>query len=84
MTTIEVTLNLPADLVTRAQKAGVLTAERVIALLEKELEREYRVNRLLKTVDRLHAIKPAVAFGEIDEEIRTYRANKRTNQAKAS
>ncbi len=84
MTTVEVTLNLPADLVARAQKAGMLTPERMITLLEKELERDYRVNRLLKTVNRLHTIKPAVAVGEIDEEIRAYRASKRTKRAKAS
>ena len=80
MVTVEVTLNLPEDLVTRAQQAGVLTTERMIGLIEKELEREFRVNRLFKTMDRLQAVEPQLDQDIIDEEIQDHRNEKRAQR----
>lgn len=80
MITVKVTLNLPEDLVTRAQQAGVLTPERMIGLIEKELEREFRVNRLFKTMDRLQAVEPQLDQDIIDEEIQDYRNEKRAQR----
>lgn len=39
MSTIDVTLHLPEDLVTRAKAQGVLNSERIAAFLMSELER---------------------------------------------
>ena len=80
MVTVEVTLNLPEDLVTRAQQAGVLTTERMIGLIEKELEREFRINRLFKTMDRLQAVEPQLDQDIIDEEIQDHRNEKRAQR----
>lgn len=60
MDTVEVTFTLPEELVTRARKAGKLTTEYMIQLLEKDLEREFRVNRLFATMDRLQSVEPPI------------------------
>ena len=80
MNTVEITLNLPEELVIRARKAGVLTVERMIALIEKELEREYHVKKLFKTLDQIQAVEPPLTVEDLNEEIRTYRAEKRAKR----
>ncbi|MCC7452241.1 MAG: hypothetical protein IT324_32875 [Anaerolineae bacterium] len=69
MNTVDVTLTLPEDLAERAKAAGILTSERLIAWLEKELERKERVDRLLADIAKLSAIQPPLTQEEIDAEI---------------
>jgi hypothetical protein len=48
MNTREITLNLPVDLVKRAQEQGLLNSERIASLLEAEIERLNRWKSLDK------------------------------------
>ncbi len=70
MSNVTISLNLPEEVVTRAQAAGLLTDERVAAILLAELE---RINRLFETADRLAALEPPLTQEEIDAEIAAHR-----------
>jgi hypothetical protein len=74
--TIDVTLHLPEDLVKQATAAGILTDERMTALLETEIERQKRVQRFAQTVQQLRALEPAITEDEVEAEIQAYRAEK--------
>lgn len=80
MTIVDVTLHLPEELVNRATEAGILTDERIAALLEMEIERKTHVERFAQTVNQLRTLEPPLTEGEIDEEIRAYRAEKSRSQ----
>lgn len=75
--TIAVTLDLPEDLVARAQAAGLLDAQQVIAWLEAELDRKTRVDRLFTNIDRLHDLQPPLSQAEIDAELEADRREQR-------
>lgn len=72
-----VTLNLPDELVTRAREAGVLTDERMTALLETELARQTRLAELRRDIHKLRSLQPPLSEEEIAEEIAAERRGER-------
>jgi len=80
MNSIEFTFQLPEDLAVRARTAGVLTTDRLIGLIEKELERQFYAQQLMATMDRLQALEPRLTEEEIEREIQIYRAEKRAKR----
>jgi len=72
MTTVDVTLSLPEELVEQAKSAGVLTDERVAALLEAEIKRQINARRFQATLQQLRAVDPSLTQEEIDDEIEAY------------
>jgi hypothetical protein len=73
---VNVTIELPAELVQKAEAAGILTAERMAELVERELERQSRTNRFFETVDQLTMLEPPLTEDEINAEIAAYRREK--------
>jgi len=70
---VQITLNLPEELVTQAQEVGILTDAGVAALLHAEIERRQRVDHYFETLDRLAALAPPLSQEEIDAEMRAFR-----------
>ncbi|MAS37982.1 MAG: hypothetical protein CL610_28565 [Anaerolineaceae bacterium] len=77
MNRIDVTLNLPQELVEQARSAGLLTDDEVERWLIAELERQGRQNRFFNTLDQLSSLEPSITPEEIDAEIEAYRQEKR-------
>jgi len=76
MTTLQ--LNLPDDLVQRAQSAGLLTDAAMQKLLEEAIRRDAG-QRLLDVGKRLQDAKiPPISDEEINAEIKAVRAMRRT------
>lgn len=73
---IDITLNLPQDLVERAKSAGLLTEEQIERWLLDELDRQSRLDRFFGKLDRLAEIQPPITEEEIAAEIATYRREK--------
>jgi len=74
---MEITLNLPDELVRRAQNEGLLSTEAMQRMLEDTLRRAAG-QRLLEIADRLHAADIApMSEDEVAAEVRAYRAEKR-------
>lgn len=71
---ITIPITLPETLVERAQAAGILGNEEIANLLEAELVRLARVERLFATMDKLAQVQPPLTQAEIDAEIDTARA----------
>jgi hypothetical protein len=74
---ITLRLNLPQDLIDRAQSAGLLTQEQIEQWLTEELDRQQKLNRFFDKIDRLAALEPRLSEAEIDSEIEAYRREKR-------
>jgi 2-hydroxychromene-2-carboxylate isomerase len=74
MATVDITLNLPEELVEQAKSAGVLTDERVAALLEAEIKRQTHAQRFQATLRQLRAAEPLLMQKEIDDEIDAHHA----------
>lgn len=78
MTLIPVTLNLPEDLVAKAEQAGILNESRIEAWLIEELEREKKLDVFFDTLDKLSALEPHMTQEEINAEIEAYRRESRS------
>jgi hypothetical protein len=76
MNRVDVTLNLPEDLVEQAKSAGILTEDEVERWLMSELERQRKLDRFFGTLDKLNALEPRLTPEEIDAEIEAYRREK--------
>lgn len=76
MQTIEFSFRLPEELAVRAQNAGVLTTDYLIALIEKELERKFYAQKFKTTLDQLQAVQPRLTEEAIDSEIHAYKTEK--------
>jgi uncharacterized protein (DUF849 family) len=76
MNKVDITLRLPEELVNRAEAAGVLTEERVTALLEMEIKRQAHAERFAQTVKQLRELEPPLTEEDIEAEIEAYRAAK--------
>ena len=70
---MEVTVQLPEDLVSEAQAAGLLTGERLSRLLRAELARQQHIAELRQTIQQLRALEPAITPEEIEAEIQADR-----------
>lgn len=78
---MQVTLNLPDELATRAQDAGLLTAEAMQRLLEEEVRRQAG-RKLLSMAERLHASGiPPMSETALDDLIHEVRAERRARDA---
>lgn len=84
MERVNITLNLPGELVEQAKNAGLLTNERIEKLLVGELERQRRLKGLLTDLDKLAAIEPPISDEEITAELETYRKEKRQRKTSNS
>lgn len=84
MTTFELTLNLPDELASKAQAAGLLNSGAIEKLLREQLRKqageELRV--LLNKVDASGI--PPMSEDEIQAEIGAYRAERRAKRGTAS
>ena len=73
---MQVTLNLPEELVLRAQDAGLLTAEAMQKLLEEA------VRTLLSMAERLHAANiPPMNEDELNDLVHEVRTERRAHNA---
>lgn len=76
MTTVQITL--PDQLAQEAQRAGLLSPDRLEQILRAQLK-EQALNELFEAMDRMDAAEPSVAMSaeEMAEEIHRMRAERR-------
>ncbi len=78
---MQVTLNLPDELVLRAQDAGLLTVEALQKLLEEAVRRQAG-RKLLSMAERLHAAGiPPMSEDELNDLVHEARAERRARNA---
>ena len=78
---MQVTLNLPDELVLRAQDAGLLTVEAIQKLLEEAVRRQAG-RKLLSMAERLHAAGiPPMSEDELNDLVHEARAERRARNA---
>jgi hypothetical protein len=84
MTTLELTLNLPDELASKAQAAGLLNSEAITRLLREQLRKEAgeALRGMLNKVDA--SALPPMTEDEIQAEIDAYRAEQRATRGTAS
>ena len=84
MTTLELTLNLPDELASKAQAAGLLNAEAVERLLREQLRRQsgQELRAMLNKVDASGT--PPMTEDEVQVEIEAYRTERRAQRGRAS
>ena len=81
---MQVTLNLPDELVTRARDAGLLTVKAMQKQLEEAVRRQAGRN-LLSMAKRLHASGiPPMSEAQLDDLIHEVRAERRARDADRS
>jgi uncharacterized protein YaaR (DUF327 family) len=80
MTTLELTLNLPDELASKAQAAGLLNSEAIEKLLREQL-RKQAGEELRAMLDKIDASGEApMSQDEIQAEINAYRAERRAKR----
>ena len=84
MTTLELTLNLPDELASKAQAAGLLNSEAVEKLLREQLRRQagQELRVMLDKADPTGI--PPMTEDEIQAEIEAYRTERRAKPGTAS
>ncbi len=84
MTTLELTLNLPDELASKAQAAGLLNSEAIEKLLRERLRRQAgeELRGMLNKADAPGV--PPMSEDEIQAEIEEYRAERRAQRGTAS
>ncbi|RRR76116.1 MAG: hypothetical protein EI684_03520 [Candidatus Viridilinea halotolerans] len=82
MVAIEVTLNLPDELAREAVARGLLTPAALQQLIDAEVERRRKLDRLCTTLDQLAAVDlPPLTSAELNTEIHAARAERRARNA---
>jgi hypothetical protein len=76
MSSLEVKLNLPDNLVREAKANGLLTPEAIESLLRAEIRRR-RINNLFTAADRLAALDAPMTEAEVEAEIAAVRQKRR-------
>lgn len=66
---MDITLRLPEESAKRAEEAGLLTDEKLAALIEAELKRRQRVDALFDDMESLQALEPPMTPVETDAGI---------------
>ncbi|MCA0458030.1 MAG: hypothetical protein LCI00_28950 [Chloroflexi bacterium] len=79
---MNITLQLPDELVKQAQAAGILTDDQVANLLQTELERRQRQNRFFADVEALRSLQPTMTEAEIEAEMQAYKQERAANRRK--
>jgi len=79
MSSVEITIKVPEELLARAQVAGIEIeryTEEFLALLEREIRRREAGQRLQETAEQLRALPPEMkpSLQDIDEAVRSARA----------
>jgi hypothetical protein len=74
MTSVELTIEMPDDLVQEAEAAGLLSPDAILWLIRQEI-RQRRVERLFAVTDRLAG--PALSEAEVETEIQAARSERR-------
>ena len=84
MTTLELTLNLPDELASKAQAAGLLNSEAIEKLLREQLRKQagQELRVMLNKADA--SGMPPMSEDEIQAEIDAYRAERRAQRGTAS
>jgi hypothetical protein len=75
------TINLPEDILSQAQAAGLLSTEEIEKWLREELERQNRLENFFGKLDKLSKIEPAISQEEIDAELAAHRREKRQGKS---
>lgn len=79
MTTVEMTLQLPDRLARQAEDAGLLSPERIVDLIEREIERQQVIDRLFGAMDSLAAVDQSpLDEADIAEEVQAVRRARRS------
>jgi hypothetical protein len=80
-----VTLQLPDDLIKRAQAVGLFAPERAEDLFRRELERQEKIARFFELADRLAQLNQTdpITPEEIEAEIQAARAERRQRSESA-
>jgi hypothetical protein len=82
MVNIDIRLSLPDDLAREAAARGLLTSEALQQLIDAEVERGRKIDRLFTTMDKLAADEqPALTSDELSAEIKAARAERRARRA---
>ncbi len=82
MVDIDITLTLPDDLAREAEAHGLLTPLALRQLIDAEVERRRRRERLFDTMEQLAAIDlPPLSDEEVNAEIQAARAERRKRRA---
>jgi hypothetical protein len=82
MTTLEITLS--DDIARKAAEAGLLTPERLEAILDSEIRRAAG-DRLFDAMARIHAVYgPEMSMDEINEEVKAVRRERREKREAAN
>ena len=84
MTTLELTLNIPDELASKAQAAGLLNSEAIEKLLREQLRKQagQDLSAMLNKADASGV--PPMSEEEIQAEIDAYRAERRAKRNTAS
>jgi hypothetical protein len=76
MADIEFVLKIPESLAESAREVGILNNERLLTLLQDEVEREKQRDAALQSLSemviQLRPLEPKLTQEEIDEEIRAF------------
>ncbi len=84
MTTLELTLNLPDELASKAQAAGLLNSEAIEKLLREQL-RKQAGQELGVMLDKVRASGiPPMTEDEVQAEIDSFRAERRAERSTKS
>ena len=80
MATLELTLNLPDELASKARDAGLLNSEAIEMLLREQLRKQAgeQLREMLTKVDA--SVIPPMSEDEIQAEIDAYRAERRAKR----
>ena len=84
MTTLELTLNIPDELASKAQAAGLLNSEAIEKLLREQLRKQagQELRAMLNKADA--SGMPPMSEEEIQAEIDAYRAERRAQRGTGS
>jgi post-segregation antitoxin (ccd killing protein) len=83
MTTLELTLQLPDELVQRAQSAGLLTSEAIERLVRDAIRKE-AARQLIEIGKELRTAPPAISEEELEAELKAVRADLREARARGN
>lgn len=82
MVNIDIRLSLPDELAREAAARGLLTPEALQQLIDAEVERGRKIDRLFTTMDKLAADdQTALTSDELNAEIKAARAERRARRA---
>ncbi|NTV62835.1 MAG: hypothetical protein HGA65_04775 [Oscillochloris sp.] len=82
MVNIEIKLTLPDNLAREAEARGLLTPKALQQLIDAEVERRRKVDRLFTTLDQLATVDiPPLSDEELNAEIKAARAERRNRRA---